>query len=59
MNKLSRKELKTDHFIEEVGHSVEYVSSHRKPFVWAGIGAYRIPADSTVEKIKAARRLGS
>jgi len=39
MNKLSRKELKTDHFIEEVGHSVEYVSSHRKPFVWAGIGA--------------------
>jgi hypothetical protein len=37
MNKLSRKELKTDHFVEEVQHSVEYVSSHRKPFVWAGI----------------------
>jgi uncharacterized lipoprotein YddW (UPF0748 family) len=27
--------------------------------VWAGIGAYRIPADSTVEKINAARKLGS
>jgi len=27
--------------------------------VWAGIGAYRISADSTVEKINAARALGS
>jgi hypothetical protein len=27
--------------------------------VWAGIGSYRIPADSTVEKINAARTLGS
>jgi uncharacterized lipoprotein YddW (UPF0748 family) len=27
--------------------------------VWAGIGAYRIPSESTVEKINAARRLGS
>ena len=27
--------------------------------VWAGIGAYRIPADSTVEKIDAARALGA
>src|SRR6266508_3405206 len=27
--------------------------------VWAGIGAYRIPADSTVEKINVARALGS
>jgi uncharacterized lipoprotein YddW (UPF0748 family) len=27
--------------------------------VWAGIGAYRIPADSTVEKINAARGLGA
>jgi hypothetical protein len=27
--------------------------------VWAGIGAYRIPADSTVEKINAARSVGS
>jgi len=27
--------------------------------VWAGIGAYRIPAESTVEKINVARALGS
>src|SRR6266550_809929 len=27
--------------------------------VWAGIGAYRIPSESTVEKINAARTLGS
>jgi uncharacterized lipoprotein YddW (UPF0748 family) len=27
--------------------------------VWAGIGAYRIPAESTVEKINAARTLGA
>jgi len=27
--------------------------------VWAGIGAYRIPAESTVEKIQVARKLGS
>lgn len=27
--------------------------------VWAGIGAYRIPSESTVEKINAARMLGS
>lgn len=27
--------------------------------VWAGIGAYRIPSDSTVEKIKAARSLNT
>ena len=27
--------------------------------VWAGIGAYRIPADSAVEKINAARSLGA
>jgi uncharacterized lipoprotein YddW (UPF0748 family) len=27
--------------------------------VWAGIGAYRITADSTVDKIKVARTLGS
>src|SRR5262249_40446255 len=26
--------------------------------VWAGIGAYRIPAESTVEKINAARTIG-
>jgi len=27
--------------------------------VWSGIGAYRIPADSTIEKIKVARSLGT
>jgi uncharacterized lipoprotein YddW (UPF0748 family) len=27
--------------------------------VWAGIGAYRIPAESTVEKINAARATGA
>jgi len=27
--------------------------------VWAGIGAYRIPAESTIEKIKVARSLGA
>jgi len=27
--------------------------------VWAGIGAYRIPAESTVDKIKVARSLGA
>jgi uncharacterized lipoprotein YddW (UPF0748 family) len=27
--------------------------------VWAGIGAYRIPADSAIEKINAARTIGS
>ena len=27
--------------------------------VWSGIGAYRIPADSTIEKIKVARLLGT
>lgn len=32
-------------------------ASHRR--VWAGIGAYRIPAESTIEKIDAARRLGA
>jgi uncharacterized lipoprotein YddW (UPF0748 family) len=30
-----------------------------KRSVWAGIGAYRIPADSTVEKIDVARSLGA
>jgi uncharacterized lipoprotein YddW (UPF0748 family) len=27
--------------------------------VWAGIGAYRIPAESTVEKISSARAIGA
>ena len=32
-------------------------AAHKK--VWAGIGAYRIPVESTVEKITAARSLGA
>lgn len=37
MDRLSRKELKTDHFVEEVEHGVEYVAGHRKQFiVWGG-----------------------
>lgn len=39
MDKLTRKELKTDHFVEEVGHGVEYVSSHKSLLVKAGIAA--------------------
>jgi tetratricopeptide (TPR) repeat protein len=29
LDKLTRKELKTDRFVQEVSHSLEYVSSHR------------------------------
>ncbi len=32
MDRLTRKELKTDKFAREVGHSVEYVSEHRQQF---------------------------
>jgi uncharacterized lipoprotein YddW (UPF0748 family) len=40
----------------EVATSSARASGRR---VWAGIGAYRIPAESTVEKINVARRLGA
>ncbi|MCU0246092.1 MAG: tetratricopeptide repeat protein [Bryobacter sp.] len=30
MDRLTRKELKTDHFVEEVQHGIEYVESHRR-----------------------------
>ena len=40
----------------EVATSSAHSSGRR---VWAGIGAYRIPAESTVEKINVARRLGA
>jgi uncharacterized lipoprotein YddW (UPF0748 family) len=40
----------------EIAASSAHAAGRR---VWAGIGAYRIPADSTVEKINAARTLGS
>ena len=37
MDKLTRKELKSDKFALEVQHSVEYVSQHRRQMVrWAG-----------------------
>ena len=37
MARLSRKQLKQDRFVEEVGQSVVYVSSHRKQLlIWGG-----------------------
>lgn len=39
MDRLTRKELKTDKFALEVGHSVEYVTEHRQQFIrWGSIG---------------------
>ena len=40
----------------EVARAAANVSGKR---VWAGIGAYRIPAESTIEKINAARAVGT
>ena len=38
MARISRKQLKEDRFRKEVGHSVEYVASHRNQFiVWVAI----------------------
>ena len=34
MDKLTRKELKSDKFALEVQHSVEYVSEHRRQLIW-------------------------
>ncbi|HLK21184.1 MAG TPA: tetratricopeptide repeat protein [Bryobacteraceae bacterium] len=40
MDRLTRKELKSDRFALEVQHSVEYVTEHRKQVMrWAGAGA--------------------
>ena len=39
MARISRKELKHDRFAEEVGQSVVFVSSHRRPLLWGGGGA--------------------
>ena len=40
MDRLTRKELKSDRFALEVQHSVEYVAEHRRQVVrWASIGA--------------------
>jgi predicted negative regulator of RcsB-dependent stress response len=36
VDRLTRKELKTDRFAQEVGHTVEYVGEHRQQFVRYG-----------------------
>ncbi|MDX2180309.1 MAG: tetratricopeptide repeat protein [Bryobacteraceae bacterium] len=36
MDRKTRKELKTDHFVEEVEHGVEYVAGHRSQIVRIG-----------------------
>lgn len=39
MDRITRKELKTDKFAQEVSHTVEYVSQHRKQFIrYGGLG---------------------
>ena len=39
MDKITRHDLKSDKFLEEVGHTVEYLSEHRKQFVrFASVG---------------------
>ncbi|MCX6592402.1 MAG: tetratricopeptide repeat protein [Acidobacteria bacterium] len=37
MDKLTRKELKTDHFVEEIGHGVDFVADHRKQMTLYGV----------------------
>ena len=40
MDRLTRKELKSDRFALEVQHSVQYVSVHRRQLIkWGGIAA--------------------
>lgn len=40
MDRLTRKELKTDRFAVEVQHSVEYMAGHRRQLIqWGGIAA--------------------
>ncbi len=39
MDRLTRKELKKDAFAREVGHTVDYLSEHRKKFVRYGTAA--------------------
>ena len=39
MDRITRKELKADRFAEEVGHTFEYVTGHRKQFVRYGAAA--------------------
>ncbi len=43
MDRLTRKELKSDKFALEVQHSVEYVSEHRRQLVrWGGVAAVAV-----------------
>ncbi len=45
MARISRKQLKHDRFVEEVGQSVVYVSSHRKQLlIWGGVAIVLIIA---------------
>src|SRR6266571_131107 len=46
----------TETFRKQIAVAVGAASGHE---VWAGIGAYRIPPESTIEKIKVARELGA
>jgi hypothetical protein len=39
MDHLTRKELKTDRFVQNVGHSVDYLAKHRQQVIRVGIGA--------------------
>lgn len=39
MPRITRKELKTDRFAQEVGHTVEYVGEHKKQVIRYGIAA--------------------
>ena len=48
----------TDVFRKQIEIAASYAHASGRQ-VWAGIGAYRIPVESTVEKINAARALGS
>jgi uncharacterized lipoprotein YddW (UPF0748 family) len=46
----------TETFRKQIGVAIGNASGRE---VWAGIGAYRIPPESTIEKIKVARELGT
>jgi predicted negative regulator of RcsB-dependent stress response len=42
VDRVTRKELKTDKFAQEVGHAAEYVGHHRKQFIWYGVVAVAV-----------------
>ncbi|HXG64824.1 MAG TPA: family 10 glycosylhydrolase [Blastocatellia bacterium] len=46
----------TETFRKQISVAVGHAAGHQ---VWAGIGAYRIPPESAIEKIQAARELGA